>query len=173
MTDMHVALGLALRFPKATIALALITAFGIWFNGTHPAAHPATATTYAELGGTLSDSVSPATWAGALLAALHDPDTGENDQAVMAWERAEGGNWQNNAQFNPLNTTQREPGSTPINSVGVQAYTSWDEGLRATVQTLENGRYGSVLAALAAGDCAPCVADAVGASSWGTGRFSV
>jgi hypothetical protein len=114
---------------------------------------------------------TPTTWAQALLGALGAPSSAENLRAITSWERAEGGNWANSARFNPLNTTQREPGSWPINSVGVQAYTSWDQGLTATVATLRNGRYGGVLAALGRGDCAPCVADAVGASPWGTGRF--
>ena len=123
------------------------------------------------LAGVQPDSVTPTSWAQALLGELGAPATPENVRAIVAWERAEGGHWSNSARFNPLNTTQVEAGATPMNSVGVQAYSSWDEGLTATVTTLQNGRYGGVLAALRAGNCAPCVAAAVGASPWGTGAF--
>lgn len=115
---------------------------------------------------------TPTTWAIALLGEIGRPATPQNTVAVTAWERAEGGHWANSARFNPLNTTQRMPGSAPMNSVGVQAYTSWRQGLDATTITLRNGRYGGVLQALGRGNCAPCVADAVGASPWGTGRFA-
>jgi hypothetical protein len=120
-----------------------------------------------------ADPVTPTSWAQALLARVGDPVSAENVRAIVGWERAEGGHWANSAHYNPLNTTQREPGSSSMNSVGVQAFTSWDQGLTATQSTLLNGRYGGILAALAAGSCASCVADAVGASPWGTGRFPV
>jgi hypothetical protein len=125
------------------------------------------------LTGVDAGSVTPEGWADALLSSLGDPSSAENMRAVTAWERAEGGHWANDARFNPLNTTLREPGSTSINGVGVQAYTSWDEGLTATRDTLRNSRYGGILAALSAGDCAGCVAAAVAASPWGTGWFPV
>jgi hypothetical protein len=114
---------------------------------------------------------TPASWAAALLSAEGWPRTACNLGAVTAWERAEGGHWANNAAYNPLNTTQREPGSRPVNSASVQAYTSWAEGFRATLTTLGNGRYGGILAALSAGDSARAVAGAVAASPWGTGAF--
>ena len=86
---------------------------------------------------------------------------------------AEGGNWFNGARYNPLDTTLPEPGATDMNSVGVKAYTSWSEGLAATVETLENGLYGNILAALSAGDNAPAVAAAVAVSPWGTEPFNI
>lgn len=121
----------------------------------------------------VAGDLTPTSWAQALLTAIGAPVSPENLRAITAWERAEGGHWSNGARFNPLNTTQRMPGSAPMNSVGVQAYTSWSQGLTATVTTLRNGHYGGILAALRAGSCAPCVAAAVGASPWGTGRFAV
>jgi cell wall-associated NlpC family hydrolase len=87
-------------------------------------------------------------FAVALLNALGAPATQANVNSITHWEALEGGNWNNSAKFNPLNTTYPEPGSTSMNSVGVQAYTSWTEGLKATVSTLENGRYGSIISAL-------------------------
>jgi hypothetical protein len=120
----------------------------------------------------LTGGYTPTSWAQALLGALGDQASDANLHAVTAWERAEGGHWSNAARFNPLNTTQTAPGSWPINSVGVQAFPSWGEGFTATVQTLRNGRYGGILAALADGSCAACVAAAVASSPWGTGAFA-
>ena len=114
---------------------------------------------------------TPASWAAALLTAAGWPRTSCNLGAITAWEGAEGGNWANAARFSPLDTTQREPGSWAMNGAGVQAYTSWAEGFRATLTTLANGSYGAILAALAAGDSAQAVADAVAASPWGTAPF--
>lgn len=114
-------------------------------------------------------AVTPRSFADSLLSALGDPITPQNELAIAAWEAAEGGNWHNNATANPLNTTQDEPGATSINSAGVKAYTSWSQGLDATVQTLNNGRYGGILSALSAGNSAQAVGQAVQASPWGTG----
>lgn len=113
-------------------------------------------------------TVTPQLWAQDLLRSLGDPLSAANEQAVVSWEAAEGGNWHNTAHYNPLNTTQREPGSTPMNPVGVQSYTSWQQGLDATTQTLRNGNYGGVLTALARGDNAAAVENAVTSSPWGT-----
>ncbi len=112
------------------------------------------------------------TWARALLVAMRLPVTADNVAAITAWEMAEGGHWYNTAYYNPLNTTQSMPGATVFNSVGVKAYTSWKQGLQATVITLKNGYYGSIIDALRRGNDATAVAAAVGASPWGTGNFS-
>jgi hypothetical protein len=117
-------------------------------------------------------SYTPRSFARAVLRAEDAPRTRCNMGAMLAWEAAEGGHWNNTAAYNPLNSTMPEPGSSPMNPVGVQSYTSWGEGLRATVDTLNNGNYGGILAALTAGDDAQAVADAVGASPWGTGHFT-
>jgi hypothetical protein len=115
---------------------------------------------------------NPADFAAALLGALGEPNNKTNVTNIEGWETAEGGNWDNTAAYNPLNTTQKEQGSSPIsgNSSGVQAYTSWQEGLDATVQTLEAGNdgYPDILASLS--DSAPWqdFATAVTNSSWGT-----
>lgn len=116
---------------------------------------------------------TPVTWAQALLTAMNLPVTQANLAALTAWEMAEGGHWHNTAAFNPLNTTQPEPGATSMNSVGVKAYLSWQQGFLATITTLRNGRYDAIIAALRAGNDARAVAAAVAASPWGTGSFSV
>ena len=115
---------------------------------------------------------TPITWAVSLLRQLQMPVTQDNVAALAAWEMAEGGHWHNTAHHNPLNTTQPEPGATSMNSVGVKAYVSWAQGFLATIVTLHNGRYDAILAALAAGNDASAVAQAVAASPWGTGDFA-
>jgi hypothetical protein len=134
--------------------------------------------TAARAGNTLTARMVPAgssytavSWAAALLTAGGWPRTSCNVGAITAWERAEGGHWANSARFNPLNTTQPEPGSWSMNSAGVQAYPSWRSGFAATLATLGNGHYPAILSALSAGTSARAVAGAVAASPWGTAYF--
>ena len=117
-------------------------------------------------------SGSARTWAVEFLTAIGEPVTGCNVGAITAWEAAEGGGVTNDAAYNPLNTARLEPGSWTVNSAGVQAFPSWSEGLAANVAAITNGLYGPVLAALRAGNDAQGVADAVGASPWGTSPFT-
>jgi hypothetical protein len=117
-------------------------------------------------------SYTPASWASALLPAGGWPQTACNLAAVQAWEAAEGGNWENSAAYNPLDTTQSEPGSRVMNSAGVRAYPSWQEGFAATLTTLGYPAYAGIRSALSAGDSAQAVAGAVAASPWGTGPFT-
>lgn len=121
----------------------------------------------------MATDYTPTTWARALLARLGAPTTSANVSAVTAWEAAEGGHWHNSDRYNPLNTTQPEPGAVSTNNVGVKAYTSWDQGLTATVQTLTNGLYGGILSALSSGQDADQVVSAVVKSPWGTTSISV
>ncbi len=113
------------------------------------------------------------TWGRELLRRADLPLTPANISAVVSWQLAEGGHWFNTAYYNPLNTTMPAPGATPMNSVGVKAYTSWEQGFAATLATLRNGFYDGVLAALRRGTSAQAVSAAVGASPWGTGHFTV
>ena len=115
---------------------------------------------------------TPQTWAPVFLGVIGEPRTPCNLAAIEAWETAEGGAWSNPASYNPLNTAQPEPGSYPVNSDGVQAYPSWQEGLAGNAAAITNGLYGPVLAALSAGSNAQAVADAVAASPWGTQPFT-
>jgi peptidoglycan hydrolase CwlO-like protein len=117
--------------------------------------------------------VTQVTWAQAFVKALGMPMTADNVAAIVAWEMAEGGHWYNTAYYNPLNTTQSMPGATVFNSVGVKAYVSWAQGLKATVITIRNGYYGGILDALRSGNDAQAVAGAVASSPWGTGSFNV
>lgn len=100
-----------------------------------------------------------------LLKRLGLPQTQENLRAMMAWQAAEG----TTAAFNPLATTRYAPGATDINSVGVKNFRSYEQGLQTTIDTLRNGLYGNILAALREGTSASRVAQAVAESPWGTG----
>jgi hypothetical protein len=108
-------------------------------------------------------------WAAALLQHLGIRQTPGAMQAIVGWTRAEGGHWNNSARYNPLNTTQPEPGAGNTGTQGnIKVYKSWDQGLNATVQTLKNGRYGNILAGLSSGN-PTAVGRAIERSPWGTG----
>ena len=126
-------------------------------------------------GTTLSGTVTPTDWAKAFLASLGYPVSQANVAAVVAWEAAEGGNWKNTAAYNPLNTTLVQPGSTAQNSVGVQAYTSWAQGLAATVETLQgNARgYSYIRTVLSSSGGCGALASALSEAAWGTNGSTV
>jgi hypothetical protein len=71
-------------------------------------------------------------WATALLEHLDAPVARRNLVAVVCWIAGEGGF----AAWNPLNTTKRMPGSVTYNSVGVQEYTGYEQGMAAVIATL-------------------------------------
>jgi hypothetical protein len=106
------------------------------------------------------------TFANDLLTELKLPGTEQNIRAVVAWATAEG----TKAANNPLATTRSAPGATNFNSVGVKNYATYTDGLRATVDTIHNGRYTNIIEALTLGRDAHAVASAVAASPWGTGN---
>jgi hypothetical protein len=113
--------------------------------------------------------VSFETWAKLFLARLGAPACDDNVATVIAWEAQEG----TSAAFNPLATTHAADGAAAFNSVGVRNYLSLDQGLQATVDTLQLGSdsygYGSIIQALTA--CAPATttAAAINASAWCSG----
>jgi hypothetical protein len=154
----------------AAVATALLLA------ATHPHHGHARAASLTTARIPAGGSYTPASWAAAFLGAAGEPATACNLGAVTAWESAEGGNWSNQAAFNPLNSTQPAPGSTTFQSAGpgaapIRIYTSWHQGLEATAATITNGLYQPVLSALHAGNDAQSVANAVAGSPWGTGSF--
>lgn len=110
-----------------------------------------------------------------LLTNLAVPVTPTNIAAIRAWASGEG----STARFNPLDTTQPEPGATPYNANGgdpVENYPDYRSGITATVATLEPGGhpsplYGAILTALGAGASTQAVEQAVAASPWGTRHF--
>lgn len=107
-------------------------------------------------------------WQNVLLGMLGYRDTPQNELFLTDWAKAEGGS----ASNNPFNTTQPGFGATGnYNSVGVKNYANPSQGLKATAHTLQNGRYGSILAALKSGNDARAAAAALAASPWGTGAL--
>jgi hypothetical protein len=114
-------------------------------------------------------AVTPADFARAVLSQIGAPLTQDNIDAMVGWETAEGGNWNNDAAYNPLNTTEAEPGAGNTGTQGnIKVYRSWQQGISATVSTLTNGAYGGILAAFRKGNDPQGVAAAIGSSPWGT-----
>ena len=89
-------------------------------------------------------------WMNGVLQKLGAPLTVENHDFLYAWWAFEGGNNGPNrnifpsAKFNWLNSMLKTSTSSPYNSVGIQNYPTWDEGVKATVATLkQSGPYPS------------------------------
>ncbi len=114
-------------------------------------------------------NVTPQSFAVSVLQGLRAPVTSANVKALVGWQHAEGGNWNNSARYNPLNTTESMPGAGNTGSQGnIKVYQNWGQGVQATVRTLTNGRYGGILQALHQGNDPMAVARAIGSSPWGT-----
>lgn len=102
--------------------------------------------------------------------------TKENMKFFYAWRQGEGGT----AAFNPFNTTQKKSLSTFYNCLkkdkskcqrGVRNYSSEQEGISATIETLNNGNYDCVINGLkndigAKKIATNCMTDL---KTWGTG----
>ena len=88
------------------------------------------------------DLKTPDAFAAALIQKMGGIPTNGLIKGMRAWAYQEGGHWNNKALYNPLNTTLEMPGSTKVNTVnkktgsGVQAYTSWEQGIDAVIKTL-------------------------------------
>jgi len=118
--------------------------------------------------GTILGTGSQQDWAKQFLTNLGKPVTKQNLAAVTTWMAFEGGQWHNSAHYNPLNTTQPASGAVDINSVGVKSYADFNQGMQATIETINNGRYKSILSALSSGNNTAGVLRAVNHSPWGT-----
>lgn len=83
-------------------------------------------------------------------------------QAWMAYENT-------NAKNNPFATTQPWNNATEFNSVGVRNYATVEDGIAATVATLENGYYNLLMYVLRkAGSSPKEMWGALNASPWGS-----
>jgi hypothetical protein len=82
-------------------------------------------------------SIERGAWAVTLLEALNAPVCQSNLVSLVAWQTAEG----TSAGWNPLATTLSAPGATQYNSAGVRNYGSLEDGIEATVDTLDGGYY--------------------------------
>src|SRR5258706_11254188 len=86
---------------------------------------------------------------------------------LAIWQACEGGS----ATWNPINTTQPEPGATNYNSVGVKNYPDKATGIRGTATTLTNGYYPGIVADLRSGSFPPYLIvqrNSSEFSKWGT-----
>lgn len=117
-------------------------------------------------------------WAKDFLSRIGAPTSDANVTALNTWMKAEGKGWStslNRATYNPLNTTLDMPGSVTFNKHGVEAYTSYEQGMEATIATLtgksakERG-YTAILDALKSDSGISAVLSAVNNSAWRTGQ---
>jgi hypothetical protein len=99
---------------------------------------------------------------------------------VAMWEGLEGGNWQNTAKYNPLNTSYQMSGSTNFNTgkpgSGVQAYASWQQGIDASVGTLTGKDatargYTAIINSLKSGASKEDFLKVLQASNWDAGKY--
>ena len=119
---------------------------------------------------------TPAEWASAQLGNLGIQDSSTDVNNLVRWWQAEGGAGpqfgvaNNDDNYNPINTTQPEPGAVSTNSAGVKSYTSWQQGLDATTQTLDQPEYGypAIVSDLTTNAPYSKFSQDVTASSWGT-----
>lgn len=99
-------------------------------------------------------------WAVALIQALGGTPTPGIVNLVVAWIDKEG----TKAAWNPLAITG--PGGT-FNSVGVENFTSFTQGVQATAQFLQNGRYPNIVNAIRTGDPSLALAHLNEFDTWG------
>ena len=100
-----------------------------------------------------------------LLTELGAPVTSENLKYLYAWRQAEG----KGGKYNPFNTTWKRPGSTKMNSAGVQNYASLEDGMVATLKTLRNGFYDCIVNGLKNDIGAAQISKCPSLKTWGTG----
>lgn len=105
-------------------------------------------------------------FANQLLDDGHWPQTYENQVWLLAWMAAEN----TEAPNNPMATTEPDPRGIDFNTAHVKAYDTPDLGIEETIETLENGLYGPIIAQLVLGASAELGAQTVVQSRWGTGR---
>lgn len=99
-----------------------------------------------------------------VLSGIGAPINQANLSVLRAWARVEGGS----ASWNPFNTTQNAQGATAYNSnngTPVRNYSSEQQGVAATVQTLKSGYYKVIVAGLKASNPLMAIAGIV-ASPW-------
>lgn len=100
-----------------------------------------------------------------ILRGIGAPITGNNMALMYAWRKAESGR----ARNNPFNTMH--DGGLAVskyNQQGVKNYGSTSDGIQATVATLENGYYNSVVKSLKDDESPYNTAKKIGDSPWGT-----
>ena len=110
-------------------------------------------------------------WATEFLLEIGVPVTRTNKVVVFAWMRKEN----TKAKNNPLATTHKGPGSTNFNTVGVQNFKTFTDGIIATTQTITSKTYpayADIINAMKSRQPASVVANFVTLSPWGTGPIN-
>jgi hypothetical protein len=90
-----------------------------------------------------------------------------NMDFMYAWRQAEGGN----ADYNPFNTTKRMPNTTDYNKVGVKNYSSKEDGIKATCDTLKLNHYSDIVDGLKNDVGLRKLSQMNGLKKWGTGQL--
>jgi len=98
-----------------------------------------------------------------LLQKMSLPVNYNNMKAIVVWQAMEGG-----PATNPLSTTLYVKDSKNMNKDRVKVYKTVDEGMNATIATLNESRYSGILSSLAKSASAQTTIDIVCASAWGT-----
>lgn len=116
-------------------------------------------------------------WATKFLSGIGAPTSPANMNAIGIWAQAEGGWINNDAAFNPLDTTYKLSNSSSMNSSGVQAYANMNQGVHAAIATLLGNQadqrgYTRIVNALRNDKGTSEVLKAIDASKWGTHNFS-
>lgn len=112
---------------------------------------------------------APPGFAQAVLAQGGWPQTPQNVGYLNQWHQFE----QSPDANNPFNTTQPMAGAQATNSAGVRSYPNPQVGIQATIQTLKNGYYPNLVAALASGNpYAHAAAIAPDLRTWGSHSFA-
>ena len=107
-------------------------------------------------------------FAEAILRGIGAPMSTSNMQAMMAWMTGEN----TRAAFNPLATTRKGfAGSTNFNTAGVKNFKDFEQGVAATLETLNLSYYTDIVAALRQGTNPAELQSLVRASPWGTKNF--
>jgi cell wall-associated NlpC family hydrolase len=113
------------------------------------------------------------TWGMAFLAGIGNAaPTADTLAFVVAWQAGEN----TTAAYNPLATTQNADGATCFNYIngkcGVKNYTSYEQGLQATIETITNGYYQHIWYGLQTNQPDIALNDQE-LATWGTGRGNV
>ena len=109
-------------------------------------------------------------WASGVLTGLGASVSTAAVDALWAWSNAETAPYDLMRWNNPINTTERWPGSTSANAAGVQRFPTVQDGVGATVATLKNGYYPIVVSHLVDGVPREQWGDAcTELGRWGTG----
>lgn len=125
-----------------------------------------------SLAESLGQGHTAASWARDFLAGIGAPTSQQNIDAVVKWETVESGG--GGGLYNPLNSVLGAPGATNVNSVGVKNYTSYQQGLAASIATFTQTQWAGVVNGFKANDPAQAQ-QALNAeyATWGGGPLNI